>query len=56
MSGDNNTQETCMIWIDWENKIISFKEAENFEAHRCASRDEKLMYALERCAYGFRIQ
>lgn len=45
-----------MIWIDWDNKIISFKEAVNFETHLCATHDEKLLFALEKCASGFRIQ
>lgn len=56
MSNENKTQEVCAVWIDWENRIVSFKEAAGFEMHLCASHDDKLLYALEKCANGFRIQ
>lgn len=45
-----------LLWIDWKNKIISFKSAAGFEEKVFPSPEEKLNYALTRCAAGFRIQ
>lgn len=40
------TKADCFLWIDWKNKIISFKSAESFEEKVFPSPEEKLNYAL----------
>lgn len=49
-------RETIPLWIDHKDKIVSFKEVEGFEILYFSSREEKLAFALEKCASGYRIQ
>lgn len=44
------------IWIDHIEKIVSFKRAEGFEQINFSSQEEKLAFAIEKCASGYRIQ
>ena len=44
------------IWIDHKDKIVSFKSAEGFDQLHFSSQEEKLEFAIEKSASGYRIQ
>lgn len=44
------------IWINHTNKIVSFKRAKGFEQLHFSSQEEKLVFAIEKCSCGYRIQ
>ena len=56
MKTEASAQNTCVIWIDHPNRIVSFQKAEGFEPQSFASPDERLAYAFEKCASGYRVQ
>ena len=49
MKTEASAQNTCVIWIDHPNRIVSFQKAEGFEPQSFASPDERLAYAFEKC-------
>lgn len=55
MKTEASAQNTCVIWIDHPNRIVSFQKAEGFEPQSFASPDERLAYAFEKCASGYRV-
>ena len=44
------------IWIDHNEKIVSFKSADGFEQLDFSSQEEKLAFSIEKCSSGYRIQ
>ena len=44
------------VWIDWLNKVISFREVNGYEKKRFQTHDAMLNYVIERSSAGFRIQ
>ena len=44
------------LWVDWRNQVISFRQMETCELKFFPSPEERLLYAFEKCASGFRIQ
>lgn len=44
------------IWVDWENRVISFSKRKGFEELRFPTREEKLQFAIEKGNEGFGIQ
>lgn len=44
------------IWVDWEKRIISFREAEGFEELKYPSHKEMFEFAIEKGFAGFGIQ
>ena len=56
MKTEASAQNTCVIWIDHPNRIVSFQKAEGFEPQSFASPDERHAYAFEKCASGYRVQ
>lgn len=45
----------CMIWIDRQNRIVSFREADGFEPRIFSTPEERLAFALEKCSDGYRV-
>ena len=56
MNGNEKKQTVFTIWIDWTNRIISFQKVEGFETKTFSSSEERLEYAFQKCANGYRIQ
>lgn len=56
MSEETQTRADCVLWIDYTNRIISFRKAEGFEAKAFPTREEKIAYAFRECSSGYRIQ
>lgn len=54
--------EACMensqfsIWVDWENRVISFSEESGFEKLMFPTHEEKLKFAIDRGNEDFGIQ
>ena len=44
------------IWVDWESKVISFSEEDEFEELRFPTHDEMFRFAIERGNEGFGIR
>ena len=44
------------IWVNWENRVISFSEENAFEELRFPSYEEKFKFAIDRGNEGFGIQ
>ena len=44
------------VWVDWENRVISFSEENGFEELRFPTQVDKFKFAIERGNEGFRIQ
>ncbi len=44
------------IWVDWANRVISFREAQGFEKLVYPTRKLMLAFAVEKCMAGFGIQ
>lgn len=50
------TNESCQLWVDEKNQIISFRYEEDFTQYNFSGRDEMLRYVLMRCEVGCRVQ
>lgn len=44
------------LWIDWDNRIVSFQDIDGFEEILFANNDDKLRFAIARGNEGFGIQ
>ena len=44
------------VWVDWENRVISFHEADGFEKLEYPTHGEMLAFAVEKGSSGFGIQ
>ena len=54
---EEREEETVFsIWVDWENRVISFSEENGFDELRFPSHEEKFKFAIERGNEGFGIQ
>ena len=47
MKTEASAQNTCVIWIDHPNRIVSFQKAEGFEPQSFASPDERISRAVK---------
>ena len=56
MNSKNNTDKCQPLWIDKENKIISFKEVDGFELIYFSTAKEVIDFTVEQCSHGYRIQ
>ena len=46
---DEREEETVFsIWVDWENRVISFSEENGFEELRFPTHEEKFKFAIDR--------
>ncbi len=44
------------LWVDWNRKVISFREARGFEMVTFKTRSALLAFAVEKSNAGFGIQ
>ena len=49
-------KQSYRLWVQWEEKIISFHKEDGFEELSFANRDELLAYAAEKSNSGYAIQ
>ena len=49
-------QEIPSVWVDWENRVISFSSAEGFEELRFSPNQEKFQFVFAKGTDGFGIQ
>ena len=49
-------EKVYAVWIDWGQRVVSFKKAEGFEELRYSSYEEMFRFAIERGNEGFGIQ
>lgn len=45
-----------VLWINWQDRVISFADVQGFEKLRFYTHKEKLSFAMERSNEGFKIQ
>ena len=45
---DREEEAVFSIWVDWENRVISFSEEYGFEELRVPSHEEKFKFAIDR--------
>ena len=53
---DGDCKQCWTLWIDWENRVISFQKAKGFEELTCDTHAEMLRYAVEKGSEGYAIQ
>lgn len=46
----------CTAWIDRENRIVSFRQAEGFEKVEFPTHQEMFAFMIEKSTSGYRIQ
>ena len=53
---DKDEEQIHSLWVDLENRVISFHEAEGFEKMEYATHEEMFAFAIEKGVEGFGIQ
>lgn len=53
---EEKTQTACLLWIDSDNRILSFQPADGFKRLRFPTRDAMFAFVMEKGASGYRIQ
>ena len=54
---EERDEETVFsIWVNWEKRVISFTEENEFEELRFPTHEDKFKFAIERGNEGFGIQ
>ena len=53
---DREEEAVFSIWVDWENRVISFSEENGFEELTFPTHEEMFQFAIERGNEGFGIQ
>jgi hypothetical protein len=48
--------EVWPLWIDWDQKILSFREVTGYEKLEFATHEEMFQFAVARTTEGFAIQ
>ena len=48
--------KTWPIWVNWNRKIVSFREAPGFERLDYPTHDEMFQFAIQQTMNGFAIQ
>lgn len=56
MNKENEDAQLYPIWVDWDNRVISFCEAGGFEKLEYPTHEEMLGFAIEKGFKGFGIQ
>lgn len=58
MSEETVAQGSYMLWINWSDHIVSFREVEggDYEQLEFSSNEERFSYVFNHCSAGFRIQ
>lgn len=45
-----------VLWIHWTARILSFHQADGFEALVFPNNEARMSYVFEKTSHGFRIQ
>ena len=54
---EEREEETVFdLWVDWENRVISFFEENGFDKLSFLTHEEKFKFAIDRGNEGFGIQ
>lgn len=53
---EEEKEEVHSVWVDWENRVISFRKAEGFEELQYPTHEEMFAFAIEKGFGGFGIQ
>ena len=53
---DREEEAVFSIWVDWENRVISFSEENGFEKLSFPTHEEKFKFDIDRGNEGFGIQ
>ena len=53
---EREEEKVFSIWVDWENRVISFSEENGFEELKFRTHDEKFKFSIEKGNEGFGIQ
>lgn len=56
MIDEKETNEEWSIWVDWEKRIISFREAAGFDKLVFPTHDEMFRFAVDKTMSGFAMQ
>ena len=56
MIDEKETNDGWPIWVDWEKRIISFREATGFDKLVFPTHDEMFRFAIDKSMSGFAIQ
>lgn len=56
MEKEKEQLQVWPVWIDWENRILSFREEKNFEKREFSTHEEQFQFAVERTGEDFAIQ
>ena len=49
-------EKVFTLWIDWDQRVVSFEKEEGFEELRYSSHEEMIRFAIQRGNEGFGIQ
>ena len=53
---EEEKEKVYSLWVDWKNRVISFREAEGFEELQYPTHQEMFDFAIEKGFDGFGIQ
>lgn len=53
---DNEEEKTFSVWINWNDRIVSFEEVVGLEKVDFLDNEIKLQFVVEKGFDGFRIQ
>ena len=56
MSKEDDEKVDYLVWINYTDKIVSFKEIEGFDIVHFPSYKEKIAFGVDKCYAGYRIQ
>ena len=56
MDIEKEAQQVWTVWMDWDRRIVSFREVKDFEKQEFSTHEEMFRFALERTMEGFAIQ
>ena len=55
MKEENDTQEEFVAWINNQERIVTFRDAEGFEKITFRYHEDKMSYVYNLCETGYRI-
>ena len=56
MERENEETDLFSVWVDWQNRIVSFQQAEGFEKLEYPTHQEMFQFAIEKSMSGYAIQ
>ena len=55
MIKENDTQDEFVAWINKQERIVTFRDAEGFEKITFRAQEDKLSYIYNLCETGYKI-